>query len=73
VPALTVKSWAEIVVLATAMLFLSAVLAWFAVVTHRLQHQADDRDRRVTEYFQYVHRRDAEWGPHILAIPVEPK
>jgi hypothetical protein len=70
---LSPKTWAEIGILATATLFLSAVLTWFAVLTHRLQHQADDRDRRVTAYFQYVHERDKDWAPHIMAIPVEPK
>jgi hypothetical protein len=67
---LTAKSWAEIGILATATLFLSVILAWFAYITNEMRHQADDRDRRVAEYFRYVHRRDQVWEPHILAIPV---
>jgi hypothetical protein len=67
---LSPKSWAEIGVLATATLFLSVVLAWLAFVTEVMRHQADERDRKVGEYFRYVHSRDQVWEPHIKAIPV---
>jgi hypothetical protein len=70
---LSPKTWAEIIALATGLIFLSAVLGWFAIITHQLKVQGDDRDRRVTEYFRYVHERDAGWGPRIMALPEPPK
>lgn len=66
------KTWAEICVLGGSVVVLSVILASQAIQIGTLNEQLDARDARVDAYFRYVEDRDQVWGPHILAIPVEP-